>query len=80
MSSSHSYTKSPPSKVDTNDNDNVSMRDNSPSSKDLDVEDSMKATGEKTNDNKSPHTCKNRAAKEEIEFKENPFQIPPSFN
>jgi len=40
----------------------------------------MKATGAKTNVNDSTHTHENQAAEEEIDFEENPFQIPPSFN
>jgi len=56
------------------------MRDNSPSLKDSDVEDSTKAMGEKTKDDERSHNRENQAAKEEIEFEENLFQIPPSFN
>jgi len=56
------------------------MRDNSPSSKNSDAEDSTKVTGVKTNNDDSPNTHENQAAEEEIEFKENLFHIPPSFN
>jgi len=80
MSSSHPFAKSPPRKVDSDDDDNVSMKDNSPSSKNSEDKDGTKMTGAKTNVNDSTHTHETRAAKEEIDFEENPFQIPPSFN
>jgi len=56
------------------------MRDNSPSSKDLDVEEPKKTMGEENKDDKSSHNHANRVAEEEIDFEEHPFQIPPSFN
>jgi len=77
MSSTHPYAKSPPSKVDTEDDNNVSMRDNSPSSKDLDVEEPKKMMGEENKDDESSHNQANWVAKEEIDFEEHPFQIPP---
>jgi len=79
-SPNHPYAKSPLSKVDTEEDDNVSMQDNSPSLKDLDVEDSKQAMGEENKDKESSNNCNNWVAKEEINFEENHFQIPPLFN
>jgi len=79
-SPSHPYTKSPPSKDDTEDNDNVSMQDNSLSSKALELEGLKQETAEENKDKDSSHNCNNWVAEEEIEFEENHFQIPPSFN
>jgi len=63
-STTHPYAKSPPSKIATNDDKNVSMCDNSPSSKTLESEDLKKATREEYKEDNSSHNCGDWAAEE----------------
>jgi len=75
-SPNHPYAKSPPSKVATEDEDNVSMRKNSPSSKASESETSKPNSNDQDDDAQHAH----RAEEEEIDFEESQFQIPPSFS
>jgi len=75
-SPNHPYAKSPPSKVATEDEDNASMRDNSPSSKASESETSKPTSNDQDDDAQRDR----RAEEEEIDFEESQFQIPPSFS
>jgi len=60
--------------------DNVSMCNSSPtSSKDLGFE-GKKTAGEDANDNEEQGKANPLLDEEEINFEDNPFQIPPLFN
>jgi len=70
------YTKAPPPAVDTHDNDNVSMRDSSPSSN-TSSDDSKQEQETATQTGGSPNSNGNSG--EDNTFEDTPFQIPPSF-
>jgi len=76
-SPNHPYAKSPPSKVATKDEGNVSMCDNSPSSKASESKESKQTSKDNNHDDKSSCKQDSWAAEEEIDFKESHFQIPP---
>jgi len=72
------YCKQPPT-VTTEDKDNVSMRDNSPSLKNSTSNDSKHKQDEaKQADDRSP-SSKQSNTEEGMDFDDQPFQIPPSF-
>ncbi len=71
---SNPYQKSPPAAVQTTDDDNVSMKDSSPSSKTS----SDSNVGQGGSKDQSPRS-KTSDVDGDGGFDENPFQIPPSF-
>jgi len=78
MSHQNPYMKKPMT-VDTEDDDNVSMKDNSLSLKDLGSKEEKQHEDSKQNeDNWSQDKAQND--EEEIDFEETQFQIPPSFS
>jgi len=77
MSQTHHnpYAKTAQNLLDTNDDENVSMHDSS-HLKTFDSEGSKNEAETGAEDESQQHMPE----EEEITFKENPFQIPPSFN
>jgi len=70
------YMNKNPTTVSTADEENMSMQESSPSSKGSGLEDKNKTVD-------ADDECSHKSARieeEEIDFEENPFQIPPSFN
>jgi len=65
-----------PSNVSTTDKDNVSMHESSPSSKGSGSEEVKDNDNVATTAKEDP----NHMEEEEVNFKETPFLIPPSFN
>jgi len=79
MSTPHNpYMKQAPTNVSTADEDNASMQESSPSSKGLGFEETKNEAVDADEDKHSQKSM--QAEEEEIDFKENPFQIPPLFN
>jgi len=74
---SNPYQKSPLAAVQTIDDDNISMKDSSPSSKNS--ADSNDGQGDAQQNKDPPPRSKTSDADARSGFDENPFQIPPSF-
>jgi len=75
--SSNPYQKSPPPAVQTTDDDNISMKDSSPSSKNS-ADTTVRQDGTQQHEDMSPRS-KTSEADVDNRFDENHFQIPPSF-
>ncbi len=74
---SNPYQKKTPAAVNTDDNDNISMKEASPSSKNSSDDSKNEADG-KQDDNHSPSSRQSNTG-EGGNFDDQPFQIPPSF-
>jgi len=79
-SPNNTYSKHPPSKVNTKDDDNILMRDNSPSSKDSGLEELKQETKAEHKEGDSSQNHDHQEDEKEINFNKSHFQIPPSFN
>jgi len=78
MSQAHNpYTKPASHSISTQDDDNVSMHD-SPHSKSSDSDESKQADEHDTEE--ADCSQRNEMEEEQIDFKDTPFQIPPSFS
>jgi len=73
---SNPYKKRPPTAVHTKDDDNVSMRDDSPSSKNSSDTQENEQSADAHNEDLSPRS---KSSGDEGNFEDNTFQIPPSF-
>jgi len=72
---SNPYQKQPPALVTTDDDDNISMQDNSPSSKNSGSK-GLKQKKEGNDKDDQLHSPKQGNEEEAINFDEHPFQIP----